>query len=98
MNGNLLTLGVGTNMDKMNMEVEMLPLNFDNMLNNEYVYNEIKSMFQEPELSPEMYLKLVMCAKKNGMKDNQLFMIEKEEYVPFDALANGDIEDSTEDM
>lgn len=85
-------------MKNMEMEVKMLPLNFDNMLNNEYVYNEIKSMFQEPELPPEMYLKLVMCAKKNGMKDNQLFMMEKEEYVPFDALANGDIEDSTEDM
>ena len=85
-------------MDKMEMEVEKLPLNFDNMLKNEYVYNEIKNIFLDAEMPPEMYLKLVMCAKKNGMKDNQLFMMEKEEYVPFDVLAYGDIEDSVEDM
>lgn len=85
-------------MDKMDMEVEMLPLNFDKMIQNEYIYGEIKKMFQEPELSPEQYLKLVMCAKKNGMKDGDLFMVEKEEYVGFDELANGGMEDSTEDM
>ncbi len=85
-------------MNKMEMEVEMLPLNLKKMLQNEYVYSELEDMFKEGDLPPPMYLKLVMCAKKNGMKDKDLFMMEQEKYVPFDSLAYGEIEDSTEDM
>ncbi len=85
-------------MDNMEMEVEMLPLNLQKMLENEYVYSELEKIFQETEMPPHMYLKLVMCAKKNGISDKDLFLMEKEEYVPFDSLASGEIEDSTEDM
>ena len=85
-------------MMNMEMEVDMLPLNLAKMLKNEYVYSELEEIFQEAELPPQLYLKLVMCAKKHGMKDKDLFLMEKEEYVPFDSLASGEIEDSTEDM
>ena len=71
-----------------------VPLNWDYLMSNPDVLEEIKSHLDM--LEAECLMAIITKAKEQGMKDAQIFlaMPEKEEYAD---LESDDFEDSTED-
>lgn len=73
-------------------ENEFVPLNVEELIKNQVVWNVIKEEIQN--LSGECLMKIITAAKEQGLKDKQIFMptvevVEVEFVDPF--------EDSTEE-